>query len=412
MLVGRFDGLENLPRRTLTGRRKRPKFLAVDFFCGAGGTTRGLIDAGGYVIAGIDKDASAKHTYVLNNGNESFDRAYPQFLEMDIFPAVEGYPNGQQREIREALDKLVIPVLEKNAEIPLLFAICAPCQPFTSVTRAQMTEKREKARERDRDLLIEAAHFVEIYKPDVVLSENVAGISDPKYGGIWTDFEYRLQQLGYLTGTKVVCASKFGIPQSRRRSILLAVRRDKMSDPNISSIKIPAEDVNATKISVKEALAGLPAITAGQTDEHVPNHRAAMLSDLNFKRLSIAVPGGNNRTLLHTKFGDISLKCHKKVTQRFDKSCFGDTYSRMDGDGISPTITTKCYSITNGRFGHYDVNQVRAISMREAAKLQSFPDNYIFYPKDKLQPVAKLIGNAVPPKLAQFYSKFSLELIG
>ncbi|GAA0479234.1 DNA cytosine methyltransferase [Parasphingorhabdus litoris] len=412
MNVGQLDELiEKLPRRARPGRQKKPKFLAVDFFCGAGGTTRGLIDAGGYVIAGIDKDRASMETFVSNNGNEALDRGYAKFLEFDIFPATDKYPTGQQHEIKAKLDELIPPIRDKAPDIPLLFAICAPCQPFTTVARAKMTKEREAVRLMDRGLLTEAAKFVEAYRPEVVLSENVAGISDPKYGGIWTEFERRLQAIGYKTGTRVVCASKFGIPQSRRRSILIAVRSDRIADQNLQAINVPTEDEAVETVTVGEALSSFPKIDAGEIHDSIANHRAANLSDLNKQRLICSIPGGSNRDLKKTKFGDLTLKCHQNVSEKFEKNCFGDTYSRMHPDRVSPTITTKCYSITNGRFGHFDTDQVRAISMREAATLQSFPSEYIFYPDNKLQPVAKMIGNAVPPKLAEYFSKYSIGLL-
>src|ERR1035438_6181342 len=109
--------------------------------------------------------------------------------------------------------------------------------------------------------------------------------------------------------------------------------------------------------------------------------------------------------------GDLTLDCHRKVNARLRDQCFGDVYTRMSPDRPSPTITTKCHSISNGRFGHYDVKQVRGISLREAAILQSFPSNYVFYPLDQNGPVASMIGNAVPPKLAVYFSRYLAQSV-
>jgi DNA (cytosine-5)-methyltransferase 1 len=116
-----------------------------------------------------------------------------------------------------------------------------------------------------------------------------------------------------------------------------------------------------------------------------------------------------------TEFGDLSLDCHRKVNARLNDRCFSDVYTRMHPDRPSPTITTKCHSISNGRFGHYDPDQVRGISLREAAILQSFPDDYVFHPTDQIEPVARMIGNAVPPRLARYFATYlvnSLETRG
>ena len=198
--------------------------MAVDFFCGAGGTTRGLIDAGGYVIAGIDKDIRCEATYVENNQNGTIDYSAARFLQYDIFPQSEEYPQGEKH--LEELSNLLEYYEGKALYAPVLFAICAPCQPFTRLSKKELSEKRKQARERDSNLLKEAAGFVARHCPELVLSENVAGISDPRYGGVWNTFRDDLEALGYVTGSKVVCTSNFGIAQFRKRSILLAARRE------------------------------------------------------------------------------------------------------------------------------------------------------------------------------------------
>lgn len=389
----------------------KPAFLAVDFFCGAGGTTRGLIDAGGYMIAGIDKDARCRSTYVDNNYNITVDYAPARFLQYDIFPATKDYPEGRQEELAAELDGLVGYYRRKAKGVPLLFAICAPCQPFTRLARKDLSERRKKGREKDSNLLREAAGFVERFRPEMVLSENVSGIGDPKYGGVWDEFRTGLEALGYITGSQIVCTSKFGVPQYRKRSILVAVRRELARPENIADLMgrellVPEADPEATIFSVAQAIGHLPPIVAGETHPEIPNHRARSLSELNLKRLSCALPGQSNAYMSETQHGDLSLGCHQRVNARLDDRCFSDVYTRMRAGRPSPTITTKCHSISNGRFGHYDVSQVRGISLREAAILQSFPEDYVFYPTDQIEPVARMIGNAVPPKLAQFFAGY------
>ncbi|MBO9712469.1 DNA cytosine methyltransferase [Sphingomonas sp.] len=392
----------------------RPKFLAFDFFCGAGGTTRGLIDAGGYVAAGIDKEVACRETYVENNRNETLDGKAPRYLERDIFPATEEYPKGQGAELEAELDAMV-PALKKQAPgVPLLFAICAPCQPFTTLSRKEMSKERIAKRDRDRNLLKEAARLVARFKPELVLSENVAGIKDPRYGGIWEEFRNELEALGYATGTRVVCTSRFGIPQYRKRSILIAVLKEKVRDEYLTDLLdrellVPDSDPDAPIATVRDAIGHFPPIKAGELHDEIANHRARALSDTNLKRLECAKPGESNAYLENTKFGDLSLECHRKVNKRLNDRCFSDVYTRMRPDRPSPTVTTKCHSISNGRFGHYDTDQLRGISLREAAKLQSFGDDYVFYPKKSVDPVARMIGNAVPPKLAAFFASYLLS---
>jgi DNA (cytosine-5)-methyltransferase 1 len=388
-----------------------PRFLAVDFFCGAGGTTRGLIDAGGYVIAGVDKDSRCERTFIENNINTTIDHCPTRFLKRDVFRKSPEYPRGQQRELFKELDDLIEYYRRKAPDVPLLFAICAPCQPFTKLSRKEMSLGRRETRARDMNLLREACRFVKAYEPQLVLSENVAGIQDEKYGGVWEDFQSRLERLGYVTGSKVVCTSRFGIPQFRKRSILAAARRglvrpERFADFLCYEILVPEGDPDAALVSVAEAIGHLPIIGAGETHPDIPNHKTRALSELNYKRLASAMPGQSNAYMETTEFGDLTLACHSRVNRKLDERCFGDVYTRMRPNFPSPTMTTKCHSISNGRFGHYDVRQVRGLSLREAALLQSFPEDYVFYPDDEIESVARMIGNAVPPRLAQFYAGY------
>ena len=126
-----------------------PDFLAVDFLCGAGGTTRGLIDANGYVIAGVDKDARCDDTYVRNNVNTKIDGKAPAFLHRDIFPSTAAYPDGEQGRLYKELSELVRAKRSLMPSVPLLFAICAPCQPFTTLSRKTLSDERKEGRERD-----------------------------------------------------------------------------------------------------------------------------------------------------------------------------------------------------------------------------------------------------------------------
>jgi DNA (cytosine-5)-methyltransferase 1 len=409
------DGRKQTSRhaRRAVATANMPAFLAVDFFCGAGGTTRGLLDAGGYVIAGVDKDAGCERTFTENNGNGTLDRKPPYYLCRDIFPPSSKHPEGQQDKLKKDLEALLGKYKRLAPGVPLLFAICAPCQPFTTLARKELSKGRIDRRRKDKDLLSEALKFVRHFRPDIVLSENVAGISDPKFGGIWEAFCNGLRASGYAVGSDVVCASNFGVPQFRKRSILVAVKKKKAKGPaaKTGSLSIPTSSISYEPASVEGAISHLPRIAAGEQHPDVPNHRARTLSETNIKRIASAKPGLNNGYLASTPYGDLSLPCHRRVKRKLKTACFTDVYTRMRGDRPSPTITTKCHSISNGRFGHYDTTQNRGISLREAAALQSFRDDYVFYPEDGVCTVARMIGNAVPPLLARSFAEFSLRLL-
>ena len=373
-----------------------PRFLAVDFYCGAGGTTRGLLDAGGYVIAGIDNDATCQKTYERNNGNTTLDEHTPLFLPYDMFPKTLGYPGGEQQQVFEVLRELV-PAKRRLANgAPLLFAICAPCQSFTKFAQRHLTQGRKESRERDRSLLSQTLDFVDEFKPELVLCENVIGISRGTARSVWTDFIAALRERDYAVDDKDVCASNFGVPQYRRRSFLMGLK----VEPSVLSppVAVPTCAGDGQPISVEDAIGELPPIEAGESNGDVVDHMCRNLSETNLRRLAYLEPGQSNFGLANAPSGDLSLACHRRL-EGAGKRGFGDVYTRMRPDRPSPTITTRFISISNGRFGHFDQKQLRGISVREGATLQSFPKSYRFY-SPGIEAKAKMIGNAVPPKLA------------
>ena len=385
----------------MTTRPDIPAFLAVDFYCGAGGTTRGLLDAGGYVIAGIDKDTDCEETYRKNNANNTLDRAQPAYLPFDLFPKADDYPDGQQEEALEEVGRLISKYREMSPDTPLLFAICAPCQSFTKFVQHHLTDAKAASRTRDQDLLSQTIRFIREFRPDMVMSENVAGIRRGKYAGLWSGFQEELQGMGYVVGEADVCASRFGVPQRRRRSVLLAMRGK--ADVGQGSIAVPLEDENAQERTVREAIGNLPRLQAGETDRTIANHQCRNLADINKRRLMAVQPGQPN-------FGfpeDLQLACHRRLEEKNNRG-FGDVYTRVAPDRAAPTITTRFHSISNGRFGHYDMTQTRGLSLREGASLQSFPDSYVFYGRG-MDAIAKMIGNAVPPELARAMAAHLLD---
>lgn len=387
----------------MLGYAEKPKFLAVDFYCGAGGTTRGLLDAGGYVIAGIDKDEGCRDTYRLNNRNTTLDGAEPRFLDLDMLPATPDYPDGQQHEVWGNLIDLIRYYKSIVPDVPLLFAICAPCQSFTKFVQRKMTAERSEDRKNALNLLAQTVGFIREFQPAMVISENVASITGGQYKYIWEDFQEDLRQLGYAVGSGRVCASEFGVPQRRRRSVIIAHKTGATTDLAINPLVVPHNNPAAQKLTVSDAIGGLPALQAGEKHEKIPNHQCRNLSELNRKRLMSVAPGEPNFGFAESEFGDISLDCHRRLAAKGHQG-FGDVYTRMSPNRPSPTITTRFLGISNGRFGHYDPKQVRGLSLREGAILQSFPDDYEFCGKG-MEDNARMIGNAVPPKLSAYMAK-------
>lgn len=333
------------------------KIHVYDFFSGCGGTSAGLKSVGMDIVFGLDIDLDSSNTFAKNN-------PLAHFINGDI----------KQTSV-ESIRPLVIKSRNKNAYT--LFCGCAPCQPFS---------KQNKSRNEDdprKDLLSEFSRFVSHYSPDFVLIENVPGIQNVDINnGSFQLFLECLSSLGYQFDYGVIPALWFGVPQTRERFVLLASKHNAIYLPSKThdGIKTPFS-------TVRDWIGSLPPIAAGETHKDVIDHTAAKLSELNIKRIK-ATPEGKGR---ETWPKELILECHKKY------SGHTDVYGRLSWDKPASGLTTRCISYSNGRFGHPE--QDRAISLREAALLQTFPFDYIF--TGSMISKAKQIGNAVPPKMAE-----------
>lgn len=333
------------------------RLKAIDFFSGAGGLTNGLMAAGISVLAGIDNDGTCKETFEKNNKGAVF-------LTKDI-------TKYAQEDLKRDLN------IKKNDD-DMIFAGCAPCQ-FWSIIRTSK-EKSKKT----KNLILDFQKFVEYFKPGFVVVENVPGISSKKDSPMG-NFIAALESFGYNVTHDVTDMSLYGVPQKRRRFTLLASRVSKISLPKSTGEKITVEDVLGQKN-------GFPKIKAGAKDKTKFLHTASNLSKKNLKRLQMTEKNGGDRSGWQNK-KTLQLACYAS-----GEKMFYDTYGRMWWDKPSPTITTKFFSISNGRFAHPEEN--RAISLREGATLQTFPKDYEFV-GTSIASVAKMIGNAVPPKFAK-----------
>ncbi|MEJ1958133.1 MAG: DNA cytosine methyltransferase [Nitrosomonadales bacterium] len=177
------------------------KVVAIDFFCGAGGMTNGLIQAGIHVLAGIDNKAPCKPTYIQNVNP---DGSHPEFICKDIFPETEEYPGGAQHEISQVLSTLIDRQTKKlHGKRPkLIFALCAPCQPFTKISHIEMSESRKFKRSNDSNLLLTTVNLIKRFQPDAIICENVEGIIGE--GSVLSQFETELEELGYVFNARVI----------------------------------------------------------------------------------------------------------------------------------------------------------------------------------------------------------------
>lgn len=342
----------------------------IDLFSGCGGSSLGFKKAGFKIVAAVDIDHSACETYALNVG--------VQPIEGDLRNVT-----GEQILKRAGL---------KRGEVDIVVG-CPPCQGFSSLRR---TKKGNSPDRRDDLLMVFAQRIVEIY-PRMVIFENVSGIMRGRGKAFLRKFIKELKRYRYFSIGKLLDAANFGVPQHRKRLILIFAREEAITDDLLPHLPEEthadpqlAEDEGLSPwVSVLDAIADLPPLKSGEEDPNIPLHKAP---DHREKALRIikSVPknGGSRRSLPK----HLWLPCHKRLNGRGAESVYG----RMAWSDPSPTITSRCTVPACGRFIHPD--QDRAITPREAAHLQSFDDHHCFV--GSLESITWQIGNAMPPLLA------------
>jgi DNA (cytosine-5)-methyltransferase 1 len=340
---------------------------AVDMFCGAGGLTYGLEKAGISVTRGLDIDHHSKYPYEENTDSE--------FRSVDIKPLA----NDPEPIAR---------MFPWDADLTVLGA-CAPCQPYSTLSHSRGSETTDHEK---WGLLDDVRKIVEYVEPDVVVTENVLQVrNDDTYKA----FEESLEEMGYaINDNKNVYGPEYGIPQKRKRWVLIASQKGQIELPD------PLYTDESEYPTVRETIGHLPPIQAGEIDPDHELHRARKLSDKNLERIRNMEPGGDWRLWEEQGLDHLLAACHTKESGRTYKA----PYSRMKPDEPAPTITTQFYNYGSGRFGHYDTEQDRALSLLEGALLQTFPEHYEFYDEWEgvgVKNVGRLIGNAVPPLLSK-----------
>ena len=340
------------------------KITVVDLFCGIGGLTHGMELAGLNVAAGFDIDPTCRYAYEANNN--------ALFFEADI----------------AALNHEDINAHYKDSNIRVLVG-CAPCQPFSKYTMRY----RKKSENNNCDyskthskwnLVDSFAEKIRTILPDVVSMENVPELVG---ASVFRRFILTLEECGYSVSYSIAFCPDYGVPQNRKRLVLLASRLGAIN--MIEPMYAPGEYK-----TVKDAIFAMPKINAGERHSIDPLHFSAGLNDTNMLRIKASKQGGTWRDW----DAALQLACHKKNTGK----TYAAVYGRMSWDLPSPTITTQFYGYGNGRFGHPTQN--RAISMREGAILQSFPPNYKLLEEGastKTRVLGTHIGNAVPVELGR-----------
>ena len=337
---------------------------AIDLFCGVGGLTQGLRRAGIDVMMGIDRDPACRHAFEKNHSAE--------FVQADI----------------AKLDAKGLAAVFEGVDITLL-AGCAPCQPFSTYSRSAKRDAYQKRRGHASEWLL-VRRFGELIRelgPDLVTMENVPPLRDQP---VFHEFLEMLK--GYYVDHTLVDGQMVGLPQTRRRLVLVASRFG----------PITLSRTRVTGVTVRQTIGDLPALRAGSVDPSDPLHVASRLSALNLERIRASKPGGTWRDWPE----QLRSRCHAKDSG----ATYPSVYGRMEWDAPSPTITTQCFGYGNGRFGHPE--QDRAISLREAAMLQGFPRDYSFLrpgERANFATLGRLIGNAVPVPLGEYIGRALVE---
>ena len=300
---------------------------AVDLFCGIGGLSYGLKQVGINVKAGFDFDDKCKYSYETN--------CKAQFIHADITD----------------IKKEDITKYYKKNDIKILLG-CAPCQPFSTYTL-----KKERPKDLKWQLLYEFSRLIKESKPDIISMENVPNLLNFKKEPVFENFEKELKNEGFYVWYDIVYSPDYGIAQKRKRLVLLASKK--------GEIEIIKPTHKPEKyVTVKDAIGSLEKLASGESSTKDFIHKASKLSEKNLKRIKQSKQGGSWKRDWDE---DLKLDCHKEKTGQ----TYVSVYGRMKWNEPSPTMTTFCTGIGNGRLGHTE--QDRAISLREAAILQSFP---------------------------------------
>ncbi|MDL1924317.1 DNA cytosine methyltransferase [Chloroflexi bacterium CFX3] len=344
------------------------EYTVIDLFSGAGGTALGFHRAGFRVVGALDNNAAAARTYARNMG---------------LVPLL-----GDIRDIEPA--QLLASFKIEPGTVSVLVG-CPPCQGFTRMRNS------EGANDPRNDLVLRYLEYVSVIRPRCVVFENVPGIIRQEHGKVfYRKLCKRLEELGYgfdyESPGEVLNAADYGVPQLRKRVVLIAGRDGKVvpyPEPTHANPNSHAQGFRLRWKTVGDALSGLPAIESGGKSSEISNHSARSLGErvLSFIK-RVPKDGGSRRDVPQQYW----LECHKK-----DDCGHADVYGRLALDLPSVVITSGCTNVSKGRFVH--PTQDRGISFREAARLQSFPDDFIF--EGHSDDVARQIGNAVPPLLAQ-----------
>lgn len=341
------------------------RYTCVDSFAGGGGLSLGLSEAGFEILLSFDIDERCIDTLQSN----------PKYVCHPVLrDDIKNMLNGR------LLDKIGL----KQGELFLL-AGGPPCQGFSVQRIGEDSDSRN-------ELVLFYGSLVDEVRPMFFVMENVSGIQGKRGKAILAELIQKMESIGYHVHKQLVDAGDFGVPQRRKRMVLVGERAD------IGSTYVFPTPTGERR-TVRDTIGFLPSPPEdGKPHPNYPLHRRDRLSEINLRRINV-LKEGQGRDFLPK---DLLADCHK-----VDSAIIGhrNVYGRMSWDDVAPTITARFDSFTRGLFGHPD--QPRSISLCEGALLQTFPLGYDF--KGSKIEIARQIGNAVPPKLAKAIGESIIE---
>ncbi len=328
-------------------------YNAIDLFSGCGGMTEGLIKAGFQVRAAVEIDKYASQVYRANHNKHG----------VVMF----------EEDIRSLNSNNILKIL--SGEPLHLLAGCPPCQGFSSLRRKN---KKRSSKDNRNSLILEYLRMIEELQPITIMMENVPGIEN------YTHFKKvfsKLKKLGYNPKYSIVNVASYGVPQRRKRLVLLGSL--------LGEVNIPQGNSNLR--TVRDFIGDLESVekTHDSVHKRYPRHSEEVM-----KRIRLTPHNGGSRKDLPDEY---TLECHKQ-----DGIGFNDVYGRLKWDDVSSTITGGCLNPSKGRFLHPEED--RSITAREAALLQTFSRDYVFPDEIPLSKIALMIGNALPPLLCELQS--------
>jgi DNA (cytosine-5)-methyltransferase 1 len=330
-------------------------------FAGCGGGSLGFLQAGFRVVGAVEIDSEAADAYESNTCMRPV---------VDDIRLVRG---------NQLLDQAGL----QPGELTLLFG-CPPCQSFTILRRGSDPGELDRRR---NELPVQYLRLVSELWPRHLAFENVPGMMEGRWKGYFRALLNGLDALGYRHRFEVVDAADFGVPQRRRRLLVVASR---VTEPGLPRPTHSADEADglAAHRTVRQTIKDLCRLESGEVDPQDPLfHRARCHSDIALRRLRAVPEGGGRKDLPE----DLQLRCHKGHGGHYD------IYGRMWWDRLAPTLTSGCTNVTRGRFAHPE--QDRAITLREAMLLQGFPPGAVL--RGGVEAMALQVGNAVPPPLTK-----------